>query len=132
MLSFAPILIIFAIFYFLLFMPMQKQKKQQAKMLATQQSLCDRYPDSTFHLNEYAGLAARCHRNLDKALDAAKRGVAVNTEPRPVAVIDTLAEVYFQRGEFKEAIAEEKKCIALCPDTPFHHKQLERFEEAAK
>ncbi len=32
-LSFAPILIIFAIFYFLLFMPMQKQKKQQAKML---------------------------------------------------------------------------------------------------
>lgn len=33
-LSFAPILIIFGIFYFLLFMPMQKQKKQQAKMLA--------------------------------------------------------------------------------------------------
>ncbi len=34
LLSFAPILVIFAIFYFLLFMPMQKQKKQQAKMLA--------------------------------------------------------------------------------------------------
>ena len=29
-----PILLIFGIFYFLLFMPMQKQKKQQAKMLA--------------------------------------------------------------------------------------------------
>lgn len=29
-----PILLIFAIFYFLLFMPMQRQKKQQKKMLA--------------------------------------------------------------------------------------------------
>ena len=28
-----PILLIFAIFYFLLFMPMQRQKKQQRKML---------------------------------------------------------------------------------------------------
>ncbi|HXP85879.1 MAG TPA: preprotein translocase subunit YajC [Bryobacteraceae bacterium] len=32
--SFLPILIIVAIFYFLVFMPMQKQKKQQAAMLA--------------------------------------------------------------------------------------------------
>ena len=29
-----PIVLIFGIFYFLLFMPMQKQKKQQAKMLS--------------------------------------------------------------------------------------------------
>jgi preprotein translocase subunit YajC len=33
MVSFAPILLILAIFYFLLFMPMQRQKKQQQKML---------------------------------------------------------------------------------------------------
>ncbi len=33
MVSFVPILLIFAIFYFLLFMPMQRQKKQQQKML---------------------------------------------------------------------------------------------------
>jgi preprotein translocase subunit YajC len=31
--GFVPILLIFAIFYFLLFMPMQRQKKQQQKML---------------------------------------------------------------------------------------------------
>ena len=31
--SFLPILLIFAIFYFLLFMPMQRQKKQQQRML---------------------------------------------------------------------------------------------------
>lgn len=31
--GFLPILLIFGIFYFLLFMPMQRQKKQQQKML---------------------------------------------------------------------------------------------------
>jgi preprotein translocase subunit YajC len=33
MLGFLPILLIFGIFYFLLFLPMQRQKKQQQKML---------------------------------------------------------------------------------------------------
>ena len=37
-LGFVPILLIFAIFYFLLFMPMQRQKKAQAKMLASLES----------------------------------------------------------------------------------------------
>lgn len=32
-LGFVPILLIFAIFYFLLFMPMQRQRKQQQRML---------------------------------------------------------------------------------------------------
>jgi len=32
-LSFLPLLVIVAIFYLLVFMPMQKQKKQQAQML---------------------------------------------------------------------------------------------------
>ena len=34
MLQFLPIILIFGIFYFLLFMPMQRQKKQQQKMLS--------------------------------------------------------------------------------------------------
>ena len=36
--SFLPILLIFGIFYFLLFLPMQKQRKQTQKMLAELQS----------------------------------------------------------------------------------------------
>jgi len=35
---FLPLILIFAIFYFLLFMPMQKQRKQQQKMLANLQN----------------------------------------------------------------------------------------------
>jgi preprotein translocase subunit YajC len=37
-LSFLPIVLIFGIFYFLLFLPMQRQKKQTAKMLADLQN----------------------------------------------------------------------------------------------
>src|SRR6266699_6113149 len=36
--SFLPLIFIVAIFYFLVFMPMQRQKKQQAQMLANLQS----------------------------------------------------------------------------------------------
>src|SRR5262249_20185734 len=36
--SFLPLIIIVAIFYFLVFMPMQRQKKQQAQMLSSLQS----------------------------------------------------------------------------------------------
>ena len=38
LLGFLPIILIFAIFYFLLFMPMQRQRKQQQKMLADLQN----------------------------------------------------------------------------------------------
>ena len=37
-LGFLPILLIFGIFYFLLFLPMQRQKKQQKQMLASLQN----------------------------------------------------------------------------------------------
>ena len=37
-LSFLPMILIFGIFYFLLFMPMQRQKKQQRQMLASLQN----------------------------------------------------------------------------------------------
>ena len=36
--SFLPLVFIVAIFYFLVFMPMQRQKKQQAQMLANLQT----------------------------------------------------------------------------------------------
>jgi preprotein translocase subunit YajC len=38
LLGFLPILLIFAVFYFLLFMPMQRQRKRQQKMLSELQA----------------------------------------------------------------------------------------------
>jgi preprotein translocase subunit YajC len=41
LMSFLPLIFIVAIFYFLVFMPMQKQKKQQAAMLSNLQAGTD-------------------------------------------------------------------------------------------
>src|ERR1700722_11719816 len=41
LMSFLPLVFIVAIFYFLVFMPMQKQKKQQAQMLSNLQTGTD-------------------------------------------------------------------------------------------
>ncbi len=41
LLGFLPILLIFAIFYFLLFLPMQRQRKQQQRMLSELQNGSD-------------------------------------------------------------------------------------------
>jgi preprotein translocase subunit YajC len=41
LMSFLPLIFIVAIFYFLVFMPMQKQKKQQAQMLSSLQTGAD-------------------------------------------------------------------------------------------
>jgi preprotein translocase subunit YajC len=41
LMSFLPLIFIVAIFYFLVFMPMQKQKKQQAQMLQSLQTGTD-------------------------------------------------------------------------------------------
>jgi preprotein translocase subunit YajC len=41
LMSFLPLIFIVAIFYFLVFMPMQKQKKTQAQMLASLQTGTD-------------------------------------------------------------------------------------------
>ena len=52
--SFLPILLIFGIFYFLLFMPMQRQRKQTQKMLAELQT-GDSGGDQRGHRGDHRG-----------------------------------------------------------------------------
>ena len=98
------------------------------KMFAIQEALCEKFPDSTFQLNECAWLAAKCHRQLDKAIVHARRAVELDPN-KGVDAIDTLAEAYFQHGDYVQAIAEEQKCVDLAPNVPFHRKQLERMKK---
>jgi len=94
------------------------------------------FPDSWSDLNNFAWTAARCRRNLDEALDFARKAVEGSKED--AGILDTLAEVHFQRGERDQAIETIKKCQAAAarlPDkaasdkmTAYAAKQLQRFQ----
>jgi tetratricopeptide (TPR) repeat protein len=88
------------------------------------------YPNSGPAHNQLAWAQVMCHRELDDALKNAQR--AVELEPANTASIDTLAEVYFARGDAKDAVAQMQKCIELEPKVERHRQQLARFSNAVK
>ena len=88
------------------------------------------YPDSGPARNLAAWFQGRCRRDLDDALAHAKR--AAELEPTNTAILDTLAEVHFQRGETEPALALVRQCIELEPTNEHHRKNLVRFQQAGK
>jgi tetratricopeptide (TPR) repeat protein len=95
-------------------------------LLAVHEQHCRDYPQSASGHNNLAWLAACCRRKLDVALEHARK--AVELAPEKAGFLDTLAEVYFQRGEQEQAVACIKKSIELDPKNRYFHKQLERIE----
>ncbi len=91
------------------------------------QSLLARYPDSAFLHNELAWLCVRCDYDADVALAHASR--AIELLPRDSNSIDTLAEVYFRRGDRAKAIELMKQCEVLDPAQPRHRLRREEFEK---
>ena len=53
---------------------------------------------------------------------------AVALAPDNAGYLDTLAEVYFQRGDKDKAVAAQKKAIELDPKKAYFRKQLKRIE----
>lgn len=83
------------------------------------------YPNSGFLHNSYAWLAVNCRRELDKAQQHAQK--AVSLSPKGADYLDTLAEIYFRKGEVAKATETMKKCIELDPGHAYFQKQLARF-----
>lgn len=67
---------------------------------------------------------------LDAALRYGQR--AAKLKPRDENIADTLASVYFQRGEVARAVALERGLVAKHPERTDFQKQLETFERANK
>jgi tetratricopeptide (TPR) repeat protein len=84
------------------------------------------YPDSPLHCNQLAWLLGRCGRDLDMALRLIEK--ALQHSPDNAAYLDTLAEVYFQRGDREKAIETSKRCIELDPSNDYYSQQLKRFQ----
>jgi tetratricopeptide (TPR) repeat protein len=97
-----------------------------ARALAVQRKRCDDYPRAAWLHNNLAWMSACCRRDLDAALEQARR--AVELDPAGTGYLDTLAEVHFQRGERDQAIAAMKRCLERQPGEAYYRKQLKRFE----
>jgi tetratricopeptide (TPR) repeat protein len=96
------------------------------RMLALGSGWCKEYPQSAWCHNSVAWLSARCRRELDQALEHAKK--AVELAPKNAGYWDTLAEVHFQRGEQARAVALAKKCVELEPKNGHYQNQVRRYE----
>jgi tetratricopeptide (TPR) repeat protein len=97
-----------------------------AEAFARQRKACAEAPRSAHLKNQLAWLAVRCGRQLDVALHHAKG--ATTLEPRSPAYMDTLAEVHFQRGDSKAAVAAMKRVLELAPGNAYFKAQLRRIE----
>jgi tetratricopeptide (TPR) repeat protein len=84
------------------------------------------YPRCAWAHNSAAWMSACCRRNLDQALEHAKK--AVELAPATAGHLDTLAEVHFQRGEKDEAVALQKRVVEMDPKRAYFRKQLRRLE----
>ena len=71
---------------------------------------CKLYPQSANTHNTAAWLASRAVRRLDDALRHAE--IALELRPSQGAYIDTMAEVWFAKGDRKKAVEWSKKAVA--------------------
>ncbi len=105
-------------------------KKEAADLFnrcyGTYEQICRAYPRCASVHNSAAWMSACCRRNLDAALQHAQK--AVELAPTHAGYLDTLAEVYFQRGDKEKAVALQKRVIELDPKKPYYRKQLKRLQ----
>lgn len=84
------------------------------------------FPDSPLLNNDAAWCAACCRRDLDAAVEWARKATKIS--PQSSGYFDTLAEVHHQRGERPAALAAIRAAIALDPASPYLRGQLRRIE----
>jgi tetratricopeptide (TPR) repeat protein len=79
--------------------------------------------------NEFAWLAANTEGDLDEALRLSKRSLELAGEQG--AYCDTLARVYFARGDYASALRHQSRAAELLPDNHAVQKQLLLFRKKA-
>jgi tetratricopeptide (TPR) repeat protein len=108
----------------------QGRKKEAESLYRETQTLLKNvladHPRCGWVHNSLAWMSACCRRDLEEGLKNARK--AVELSPESAGSIDTLAEVLFQLGKKDEAIAAQKKAIALDPKRLYFRKQLARIE----
>ncbi len=81
-------------------------------------------------MNQLAWTLAQNALGLDAALKYARR--AAKLKPKDENIADTLAEVYYQRGEAAQAVEIERALVEKNPERADFQEQLRKFEKAAQ
>lgn len=82
-------------------------------------------PGCAWGHNSAAWMSACCKKELEWGESHARK--AVELDPGNAAHHDTLAEVYFQLGKSREAIASQTRAVELEPTKVYYQKQLKRI-----
>lgn len=106
---------------------------REAEALATNEEGLKFAPDDDMMLNNaawsYAAALDASLRDPQKALAYARKAVT-NSKGGNAAVLDTLAEALYANSLFDEAVATEKKALALDPQSEIYRDQLKKFQAA--
>jgi len=95
---------------------------------AALQRVIARYPRGGNTCNTAAWLAARACRRLDEAEVLVKR--ALDESPAQAAYLDTCGELWFARGNRKQAVEWSSRALASDPSDATLRRQHERFRSA--
>lgn len=87
-------------------------------------------PEDANACNQYAWLVGNTKGDSDDALSLSLKSVEMN--PTSGAFHDTLAHVYFGRGDYEKAVKTQTRAAELDPHSGLIRKQLEVFQAALK
>lgn len=105
-----------------------RAQRTHRDFVANAERLARRHPTNANLFNGLAWQLAQNALGLDAALKYARR--AAKLKPRDADILDTLAEVYYQRGDAARAVEIERALVAKHPDRADFKQQLDKFEKA--
>ncbi len=101
---------------------------QEKECIESYMRYVDRHPDDPSTLNSFAWFCASRKVGLDAALPVALKAVEISD--RSPGILDTLAELYYARGEYDKAIEIGKEALSSDPDDQYFKDQIEKFRVA--
>ena len=100
----------------------------EQKCVESYMSYVNRHPNDPGAMNSFAWFAASNKVGLDAALPVALKAVEISN--RDAGILDTLAELYYARGEHDKAIEIGKEALQSDPDDTYFNDQIKKFKKA--
>lgn len=104
------------------------RQREVGRALEFMRRAVERRPDDAEVHNALAWTLAEKRIHLDEAWEMAQR--ARRLDPMASHILDTVAEVQFQRGDVEGAVATAREAMDLDPESKYLQEQLQKFESA--